>query len=312
MKNNWKELEHIVRLIEQSISPDSVVDHNVNLPVIGSQIGATRQCDVVIRFGQKPRETISIVEVQNRISKPDINTFGGWLDKLEAVGAQHLICVSHHDFPASIKEKAFKLGNTVRLITLKELDAEDIPINVVFNYQGFDVKALKEVNLITSKSEAEALGIRDIIANKFKEDCKLNANEQCWSLDKKELVPLFILCRDFIVRHKGENEGEGRITFNEKKGPKLYMFVGGHFLRVGLDCVFLWTCEEIEKPISVLSYEQNEDGVLAWFAEVSFQSERGPLSTKFPFVKTDEGYRIDSIFVCLPKDMELSLKAHRQ
>ncbi|MBL6932308.1 MAG: hypothetical protein ISR45_05120, partial [Rhodospirillales bacterium] len=94
MKNDGKDLEHLVHAIEQSIAPDSVVEHDVNLPVISSGSGRTRQCDVVIRSGQKPRETITIVEVQDRGSKPDINTFGGWLQKLEEVGGQHLICVS--------------------------------------------------------------------------------------------------------------------------------------------------------------------------------------------------------------------------
>jgi len=66
MNRDWKNLEHIVQLIEKSISPEAVVEHNQFLPVIGSPTGAKRQCDVVIRSGQKPRETITIVEVQDR------------------------------------------------------------------------------------------------------------------------------------------------------------------------------------------------------------------------------------------------------
>ena len=92
MDKDWKDLERVVQLIEQSISPEAVVEHNQFLPVIGSPSGLKRQCDVVVRSGDKPREVITIIEVQNRTSKPDITTFGGWLEKLDEVGAHQRFC----------------------------------------------------------------------------------------------------------------------------------------------------------------------------------------------------------------------------
>lgn len=94
MKNKGKYYEELVELIEKSISPNSVVRRDVNLPIIGSESGATSQCDLVITQGEPPREIITIVEVQNRGRKPDANTFRGWVGKLERVRAQRLICVS--------------------------------------------------------------------------------------------------------------------------------------------------------------------------------------------------------------------------
>lgn len=85
------DLEKIVELIERSISPSSVIRQNVMMPVLNSQIGRTRQCDVVIESGPEFRRNVSIVEVQDRTSKVNIATFNDWLKKLDDVGANSLI-----------------------------------------------------------------------------------------------------------------------------------------------------------------------------------------------------------------------------
>lgn len=127
-KEDWKIKEKVVAILEQNIEKNSRVKHNVQLPVLKSRKGRKRQCDVVITQGKKPRQTISIVEVQKRNSKTDINTFGGWVKKMEEVGAQHLICVSEKGFPASIIEEAELIGPSVRLLTLAQLEKDDWPI----------------------------------------------------------------------------------------------------------------------------------------------------------------------------------------
>lgn len=125
---DWKIKEKVVAILEQNIEKNSRVKHDVQLPVLISRKGRKRQCDVVITQGKKPRQTISIVEVQKRNSKTDINTFGGWLTKMEEVGAQHLICVSEKGFPSSIIEKAELIGPSVRLLTLAQLEKKSWPI----------------------------------------------------------------------------------------------------------------------------------------------------------------------------------------
>ncbi|RAJ00478.1 hypothetical protein LX64_04184 [Chitinophaga skermanii] len=123
--SDWKEAEYFVTQIEQAYAPDAVVKHNVMLPVIGEQ--RYRQCDVVIYIGKEPRATIFIVEVQKRGSKPDINTFNGWVEKMNEVGANGLICVSHVGFPESITSKVLnKIGPKVKLVTLRENAPNDI------------------------------------------------------------------------------------------------------------------------------------------------------------------------------------------
>jgi len=110
---DWNIYEKIVAIIEQQLDPEANVEQDVKLPVIGSPSGAKRQCDIVIRQGRPPRETISIVEAQKRGRKVEINEFSGWLTKRDEVGAQHLICVSEKGYPISVKEKAEKEGPSV-------------------------------------------------------------------------------------------------------------------------------------------------------------------------------------------------------
>ncbi|BBO28040.1 hypothetical protein AltI4_24280 [Alteromonas sp. I4] len=83
MSKPGDELEKLVEIIERSISPDTDIEQNVFLPILTSSEGHTAQCDIVIRQGKAPRQTLTIVEVQDRTSKVDINTFRGWLGKLD-------------------------------------------------------------------------------------------------------------------------------------------------------------------------------------------------------------------------------------
>ena len=87
----WKIREKVIAIIEQHLGQDAKVEHDVDLPVLKSKIGRSRQCVVVLTQGKEPRQTISIAEVQKRGSKPDIDTFNCWIEKKNEVGAQHLL-----------------------------------------------------------------------------------------------------------------------------------------------------------------------------------------------------------------------------
>ena len=153
----WKLIERITALLEKSICSTANVQHNIKLPVLGSPSGRKRQCDVVITAGDSPRETVTIVEVQKRKGKPDITTFHGWLKKMREVGAQHLICVSTRGYPSSIIEEANRIGPTVRLLTLKEIeDTRAFGLNMCntvrktnfkFTIQNIDTIMVKEMRI---------------------------------------------------------------------------------------------------------------------------------------------------------------------
>ena len=85
MAKSGDDLEKIVELIERSISPGSIIRQNVKLPVLTSQVGSVRQCDVVIESGPEFRRSMTIVEVQDRKSQVNIGAFNDWLQKLGKV-----------------------------------------------------------------------------------------------------------------------------------------------------------------------------------------------------------------------------------
>ena len=123
---SWEGYEKLVAFLELFLTPDAQVRHNVYLPVLGSPSNRTRQCDVVIEHWLGPRKSLTIVEVQKRKKKPTINEFQGWLEKMNDVGAQQLICVSELGYPKSVIEQAAtRVGSRVALMTLKELEDHD-------------------------------------------------------------------------------------------------------------------------------------------------------------------------------------------
>lgn len=121
---DWQTAEKLTAILEKFITPDSTVEHNKYLPVIGRPERRKRQCDVVITFGSGLRKSVAIVEVQKRDSKPSLTTFHGWIKKMNEVGAQQLICVSKQGYPQSIIDDVKKIygDKTVTLMNLEEFD----------------------------------------------------------------------------------------------------------------------------------------------------------------------------------------------
>lgn len=133
-ESGWKVKELIVAALEKYVTPESKVEHNIKLPVVGKPNRRPRQCDVVITYGNEPRQFTAIVEVQDRSRRPDITMFHGWVRKMQEVGANQLICVSELGFPDSIIDEVKNTyGGSVVLMTLQEFDyiANPQEINMV-------------------------------------------------------------------------------------------------------------------------------------------------------------------------------------
>ncbi|WP_191830888.1 restriction endonuclease [Pseudomonas fluorescens] len=289
MSKPGDDLEKIVELIERSISPTARIEQNVFLPVLTSTQGHTAQCDIIIRNGPPHRKTLTIVEVQDRNSKVDINTFRGWLGKIEDVGAQHLICVSRKDFASSIKEKAAQSGSKIFLITLKDLSPEKIPldfIKFIFLYQHIDIKRVRSIRPYVGSGQIEKLGLKSF---------QFELTDKLWSLDKINMISLLEICRASIkggqslLDMAAVNDGVGNVSFSIAGEDTIYFFHNDGFVRIGLDCEFEWEFEHAEIPMSVACYEQDEHGALAWLFEVIHNSKSGPVSVKIPVVKLDDG-----------------------
>jgi len=113
--------EKVVAILEQHMDQTARVRCDVHLPVLSDPDLDPRQVDVLIETGSENRPTLTIVEVQDRASKPSRTDFDGWLVKMREVGAQHLMCVNRAGYTRTQLRKAERLGPTVRLFTLDQL-----------------------------------------------------------------------------------------------------------------------------------------------------------------------------------------------
>jgi hypothetical protein len=128
----WRTVEKVVAFLEKSLSPEARVQHDVSLPNLST--GHMEQFDVVVEVGTEPRIKRSVVEVQKRGKRVQVNDFRGWCQKFKEVGAHQLICVSAEPFSDSIKDMVTKqLGPTVLLVRLHDLATSQWPIQIVNN-----------------------------------------------------------------------------------------------------------------------------------------------------------------------------------
>lgn len=307
MSKPGEDLERIVAIIEKSISPESKIEHNINLPVLTSQMGRTRQCDIIIRTGTPPRETISIVEVQDRTSAVDIADFSNWLSKLNEVGAQHLICVSRKPFPDSVKESASQNGSRVLLININEIHPTDIPVNFINFIFKLNNQKITKINSVRPFVKPGQIKSEGLIPEEKSTDDKL------WSVDGITRISIIDLCLEILKESKEINNDilgfiEGTTKHSFKYEDQLYYINNEKFIKVGLDIEFSWIYEAIEKPMSIASYEQYGHGPMAWIFEVNHKSKSGDFNIKLPVVKLDNGnYEILETIINKPVDYKFDI-----
>ena len=277
-ESRWELIERITALLEQSLTPTARVEHNVLLPVIGMP-GDKRQCDVVITYGQPPRETVAIVEVQDRKSKIKINDFDGWTVKRGEVGASMLICVSERDFPISIKNRVLlKHGPTVKLLTLKELEEPTILKLKLFpealfssftsrvvsvgivkvsgsKYLSFGSEMRTEIHSSNDKvfewdESHEYRSLNDLVSSELK---NLDLTHKTANLQPDETIDIDInICHDESKKILWLHQAEQK--FNVRELPVK--------VAVGI--------QESKIPIKCYSYKQEMiDNVIAWVASAT-------------------------------------------
>ena len=299
--NDGKYLEHLVKLIEKSLDPSATVKHDVKMPILKSPSGLTAQCDIVIWQGKPPRETITIIEVQDRNRPVEINDFRGWKQKLKDVGAQHLICVSNHEFPPSIKEQVDLSGNTIRLIRIDTLkDINGFPINLFntkFSINDFLITSYDKVRLSNSK--------------KF---IKIDKDFKCLSYDKINLFSLEKLCYDSFRPDGEARKGNSKLKFTSNTNNKLYYHYPQKIIEVDLEVIINWQIDIINVPVKTLTYEQNEFGVLAWVIEIYHIRRNKIIDIKIPVTKskTDNLFEISQLFFNIPLGTELKIAVKKK
>lgn len=308
-RNNGEYFERIVQVIEKSIDPKACVKHDVQLPILNSNTGRTAQCDIVITSGNEPRQTITIVEVQDRNSKVKINEFNGWLVKLENVGAQHLICVSKHEFPKSIQEVSALHGHKVRLIQLSKVPSVKIPLDIFFNDMNislFDIVGVSDFIINLKEGKDAEMEIRKAL---FLDD-RIDIGKRFISSAGGNLISLHQYCREHkIVQHN--STGQASIIIGGDSDPGVHFIINDRVKKGEIRFELNFESKIVKIPINILTYQQSGN-TLAWLAEASHDLPQGKVGFKFGVTPTDKGYEITILHNALnmPPDSTFTIEAN--
>ncbi len=289
----WKTIEKIVALLETALSPVAHVEHNVYLPVIGRPDRKPRQCDIVIKSGQTPRQTITIVEVQKRKSKPNITTFHGWIEKMREVGAQHLICVSALGFPQSIiDDVAMRYGPAIHLATLEELEQLNIPGLMLGNYllhqkPRFSLEQVSKITVEPNPDTEYLFSSNDEVFTLGDRVERLNIVELYDTLHKEEVLPL-LYSQGRRIPDNGSIEVA--LSFSDHNG--LHLYIEQQKYKV-LALTLKWKIETDVIPIPLLNFEYKQeffDGTLAWIASAKYMIDNREVAVHVVFRQNHRGF----------------------
>jgi hypothetical protein len=259
MRSKWKDTEKIIAAIEKRISEESQILHNVILPDLSGDSDG-RQCDIIIKSGKYPRESLTIVEVQDRKSQLDITTFDGFVTKMKSVGAQHLIVVSKQEFPLSVNKRAQRLGPTVRLIKFNELMKDDFIINFLNDYITVLNHDLENFVVRIKKIEDESENLEKVMS--ILEEGRIEFVRDRYQYSPEELI--FKCLKNMNI---SLSEGENKIRIEIPLNQRLMLFsepcIG---VAVEFDVVVITSASKLK--LKYFEYKQQDiDNPLVWYAE---------------------------------------------
>lgn len=305
-KKNGIYFEELVELIERSIDKNAKIERDVQMPILNSPSGKKTQCDIVITKGIPPRMTKTIIEVQDRDSKVKPNDFRGWIEKLNEVDAQHLICVSRQKFPESIIEKASLSGNKISLINLMDISIDKIPLDF-FKFKfvncDFQIKSWKIKKIIVNKHLGIPKRIKELFLSK-----KIKVNEKVFSYDNNELFSFFKLAQDSVKKINTSNIRTSIFESKLEDRPCLNILHNKSFIPIGVNFEFDYTNITKNIPASLLSYEENDFGVLAWALKSSITINNSLVEMKIPIIPKNGKYQIGGMKISSTEDIPLSIE----
>lgn len=295
---DWLTIEKITAILEKYISPNSKVEHNQRLPTLGRN--GFRQCDIVITV-EEPRKHVTIVEVQKRNKPIDINTFGGWLNKMESIGVQQLICVSKEKYPQSIIDEVKRVGkNNVTLMTLQEFDFLDKPeLTKTFKLSQTDLYkyAISKIECLSfrldsifniSESEFLELNTNDLVFGEINSTNLLSVNDcLCEAVTKRSNIAELYSNGFTKVNMKFKVEKEHKVYFHHKGNKHLINNLEIQF------CLQIYKLDELINWKTFKYHQEINEGNLAWFARGNFEVEDEKIEIDIIF-KTNNGLSIHS------------------
>ena len=291
---SWKTTERVVAALERVIYPTALIEHDVHLPVLGS--ARSRQCDVVITLGVPPRQTRTIVEVQDRSRKPELVTFHGWFEKMREVGAQQLLCVSEIGYPSSIIEEVTnKYGPTVQLLTLKELEELQIgkmifPFNsIIHTASNFTFISVGPIRQVGASEQRKVTSLELNVAN----DRIFKIGE---TSEPKSLAKLTSEILDELLDPRlplTAKEAEISFTLGTEEIPPIVLFEGREIILDPIPVAGRIKYQSYEIPLSIREYKQEGiDEALAWIIVAEGEVQGAPYTVKFVFRRNNDG-RLD-------------------
>jgi hypothetical protein len=308
-KNKGDYLERIVEMLERSLTLDAVVERNVHLPIIGSPSGGTAQCDVVIRSGPPHRQTLTIVEVQDRKRPVEIGHFRNWVLKREQVGAQHLYCVSRLPFSKTIKEQAVQSGHTIKLITLEKLDDGKIPLdffNLTQIYNDADIISVRKIEVIFPALEAHPDNER--LASILADLKNLRTNDFKFSFDQRELLAISTICLRSVPTEQDVIERKDILEIGYDSDRPAFYYFNNELIQIKLKIEFTWSLKKVEMAAAIWSYTQDDHGELAWLIETHYYSSRGLINTNIPVVKDGDNFMLPGFHIALSEPLDIGLQ----
>lgn len=304
-KNDGKDLERVVELLERSLDPAARIKQNVPMPVLSSQIGATVHCDVVVWSHQGAREFITIIEVQDRTRQMLPNDVRGFVEKMKDVGAQRVVCVSKMDFSKSVKEKAAQSGGTLILIVVNDWGIDSLPLEFVRvepSYAEFNLTEATNVHIIFSKNQVAGIDKKELNFPSLK------PTKEIFSYDCENMFSLSTLCKNYSDQnYKKASSGENMLDTEKDDEPQLHVLIKDIFHRIEIRLAYKyeWVVTEI-KP-HILSYEQDGHGTIAWYLEAQHQAKDGLVKMKIPIVKAGDKFVINQVGLEMPKNHTFSI-----
>lgn len=283
-----KFIEEVVTALERTIVPNARVEHDVRL--YDYHANQYRQCDVVIYQGEPPRETITIVEVQDRPNrKIGIGDYYSWRKKREELKVQHLICVSRKGFTKSVEESARKEGNLVRLITLKELEQSAWPIKFKEDKLDLYWGARRLVSATLNFTGNSKIPTGELIGLK-PEDVTCNGEPLSFrSLFKDEYIS--------VPQLEGEHEVFHRINFSNADNV-VVAWKGEQARVVSVVGRFIVKVRLITFSLTTLAYTQIEhSGTLGWAVTGigKVEGEDGEATLRMVYLPSEDGlYKVDT------------------
>lgn len=245
------------------------------------ETGGWRQCDVVIRQGEPPRDSLTIVEVQDRTKKVSMPDFDSWCRKRDSVRAQHLICVSRQGFSHQVMAGAKQQGGGVRLLTFAELEETAWPLKFKEGKLPFVwPEATLESYSIKSLTNEAPVKIASGEVAFYRNGSLTTLNQTLGS------IPFPIKCT------KGESESlfDRRMEFDGNDVLTM-SWPGGTTQIVALTARYRIKCRQVILSMIASEYKQVDygDGALAWVLEGREMFDGQEVGIQFIFIPQPDG-----------------------